>query len=444
MNAPESPRTPESPDTAVAPATPMVPRPAPPRSLFRQEAIDAQREKLLGELATARPVPLWVFTLLAAAFASVFVVFAFAGEYTRRERVEGFVAGDAGAARILSPEAGTVTRILVKEGDEVAAGSPIAYLKLEHSQAGGGSTSAQVEQQLLNRLRGVGSEQTQAQLIGQQQLIQQRKRIDDLQKETEQAKAGVQVQEQRMSSAQQELTRFEKLAKDGFASEVMVRDRRNDLLDQQAKLESLKRAQSTAERELRSAQAELPLIELRARTQVDQFDQQKAELQQELLQNKAKQEIVINASIAGVVTNIVPSQGDSVAADALLVTVLPSGTRLHAQLLVPTRAIGFIAPGNAVVLRYDAFPFQRFGQYRGTVVSVGRTVWTPGERIGPLTPREPVYRIDVKLDRQSVSSGSREFPLRPGMLASADILLEKRTVFEWIFEPVLALRERLR
>src|SRR6202007_2193758 len=153
---------------------------------------------------------------------------------------------------------------------------------------------------------------------------------------------------------------------------------------------------------------------------------------------KAKQEIEVSATIAGVVTNIVPSQGDSLAANSLLATVLPTGTGLHAQLLVPTRAIGFIAPGNAVVLRYDAFPFQRFGQYRGTVVSVGRTVWTPGERMGPLTPREPVYRIDVKLDRQSVSSGNREFPLRPGMLASADILLEKRTGFAWIFEPVLA------
>ena len=427
-----------------APESHPPPAQRPPRSLFRQEAIDAQREKLLGELSTARPVPVWVFTLLAVAFATVFVVFAFAGEYTRRERVEGFLAGDAGAARILTPEGGSVTQLMVKEGDEVQAGSPIARLKTEHNQGGGGSTSEQVEQQLLNRRRGIESEQTQAQLIGQQQLIQQRKRIDDLLKEVEQAKAEAQLQEQRMTSAQQELHRFEKLAKDGFASEAMVRERRNELLDQQSKQENLKRAQSGAERELRTAQAELPLIELRTRNQVQQLEQQKGELQQELVQNKAKQEIVINASIAGVVTNIVPSQGDSVASDALLATVLPSGTRLHAQLLVPTRAIGFIAPGNAVVLRYDAFPFQRFGQYRGTVASVGRTVWSPGERIGPLTPREPVYRIDVRLEQQTVSSGNREFPLRPGMLASADILLEKRTVFEWVFEPVLALRERLR
>ena len=427
MNAPESPSPSQK-----------------PRSLFRQEAIDAQREKLLGELSTARPVPLWVFTVLAVSFAAVLVVFAFVGEYTRRERVEGFLVGDAGAARILSPDPGTVTQLLVKEGDEVDAGSPIARLKIEHSQSGGGSTSEQVEQQLLNRRRGIENEQSQAQLIGQQQLVQQRKRIDDLQREVEQSKAGVQVQDQRTASALQEMHRFEKLAKDGFASEAMVREHRNDLLDQQSKIESLKRAQASTERELRTAQAELPLIELRARNQVQQLEQQKDELQQELVQNKAKQEVVINASIAGVVTNIEPSQGDSVAANATLATVLPSGTRLHAQLLVPTRAIGFIVPGNRVVLRYDAFPFQRFGQYGGTVASVGRTVWSPGEHIGPLTPHEPVYRIEVKLDQQMVNNSGREFPLRPGMLASADILLEKRTVFEWVFEPVLALRERLR
>ncbi len=426
MNAPESP--------------PPAQR---PRSLFRQEAIDAQREKLLGELSTARPVPLWVFTLLAVAFATLFLVFVFAGEYTRRERVEGYLAGDAGAARIFSPESGTVTQLLVKEGDQVDTGTPIARLKLEHSQAGGGSTSEAVGQQLLNRKHAIESEQAQGQLIGQQQVVQQRKRIDDLQKEVEQVKAEVQLQEQRATSAQQELHRFEKLAKDGFASEAMVREHRNDQLDQQSKLESMKRAQSTAERELRSSQAELPLIEMRTREHNQRLEQEKDQIELEMLQNTAKQEFVISASIAGVVTNIVPSQGDSVAAGAQLATVLPTGT-LHAALLVPTRAVGFIATGNAVVLRYDAFPFQRFGQYHGTVTSVSGTVWSPGEKIGPLTAREPVYRIDVKLQRQTVSNGGREFPLRPGMLASADILLEKRTVFEWIFEPVLALRERLR
>jgi len=262
MNAPESP--------------PPAHR---PRSLFRQEAIDAQREKLLGELSTARPVPLWIFTLLAVAFAVVFAVFAFVGEYTRRERVEGFLVGDAGAARIFSSDPGVVTELLVKEGDEVEKDSPIARLKLEHSQSGGGSTSQQVEQQMLNRRRGIESEQAQAKLIGQQQLVQQRKRIDDLLKEVDQARAEAEVQEQRAASAQQEMHRFEKLGKDGFASEAMVRERRNDMLDQQSKLENIKRAQSTAGRELGSAQAELPLIEMRTRNDVQRLAQQKSEIE---------------------------------------------------------------------------------------------------------------------------------------------------------------------
>ena len=131
------------------------------------------------------------------------------------------------------------------------------------------------------------------------------------------------------------------------------------------------------------------------------------------------------------------------AGDSPLVTVLPKGSGLHVELLVPTRAIGFVAKGQEVVLRYDAFPYERFGQYRGRISDIGRNVWTAGERVGPLAAREPVYRVDVALDRQSVAALGQEFPLRPGMLVNADLLLEKRTLLEWIFEPVLQLKGRL-
>ena len=69
--------------------------------------------------------------------------------------------------------------------------------------------------------------------------------------------------------------------------------------------------------------------------------------------------------------------------------------------------------------------------------------WTPGDRIGTLVAKEPVYRVDVGLERQAVAALGQEFPLRPGMLVNADLLLEKRTLLEWIFEPVLQLKGRL-
>jgi len=418
--------------------------PPPPRSLFRQEAIDAQRERLLGEVSSARPVPTWVFTGLAACLATALVVFSFVGEYTRRERVDGYLEPDQGAARVSTPEAAVVAELMVKEGDEIAAGQPIARLSQARTTAKGVNASELVRQELAARLRSLDTEEAQATQMGEQQAAQTRKRVDDLKKELDQAGAEVRAQQQRLAFAQQESQRFSQLVKEGFASEAMVRDRRNDLLDQTTKLENLRGSRAAIERELRAAQAELPLIGIRTRTLQQQISQRKSELQQSLVQEEARNDSEVRAPIAGIITNIAAARGESLAADATLATIMPKGSGLHAQLLVPTRAIGFIERGNPVVLRYDAFPFQRFGQYHGTVGSVGRTIWSAGERVGSLAVREPVYRIEVDLEQQSVRTGGQEYALRPGMLVNADILLERRTVFEWVFEPVLALRERLR
>jgi len=387
---------------------------------------------------------MWVFTLLAASIAGSLIAFAFLGEYTRRERVDGYLELDVGTARVSAPESGVITELMVKEGDEITAGQPIARLSQERTTAGGVNASELVRQELAGRLRSLSSELAQAAMLGEQQSAQTHKRVDDLKKELDQADAELRAQQQRLASAQLESQRFAQLVKEGFASEAMARDRRNDLLDQTTKLESLRGNRAAIERELRAAQAELPLIEIRTRTQLQQIEQRKSEIQQNLVQEESHTDSEIRAPITGIVTNIAATHGASVAADATLATIIPKGSDMHAQLLVPTRAIGFIEAGNRVVLRYDAFPFQRFGQYQGKVTSVGRTVWSPGERVGPLTAREPVYRIEVALEHQTVRSGAQEFSLRPGMLVNADILLEKRTVFEWVFEPVLALRERLR
>jgi membrane fusion protein len=414
------------------------------RRLFRQEAIDAQREKLLGEVSSARPVPLWVFTTLAVTFAAALAVFAFTGEYTRRERVEGFLSLDAGAARLLAPDSGSIADLLVKEGDEVDVGTPIARLSLERSTVSGVTSIELVQRELKERLATLDSEIEQGRRLAEQQTQQFKVRIDNLRKELVQLDSEIRLQQTRVASAKQDLQRTLDLVKEKFVSDSALTVKRNELLDQESKLAALRRQRLGIERDLSNAVAELPTVETKTRQSVDQLMRQKSELQQGMVQEDAKRETLIRAPIAGVVTNIAAARGESVAADALLATVLPRGSGLQAQLLVPTRAIGFIQPGNEVVLRYEAFPFQRFGQHRGTVASVGRTVWSPGDKLGPMTVREPVYRIDVTLERQTIAAGGQELALKPGMLVGADILLEKRTVFEWVFEPVLEFRERLR
>jgi membrane fusion protein len=415
-----------------------------PRQLFRQEAIDAQREKFLGEATIARPVPFWVFTLLAAGIAVLLIAVALWGQYTRRERVEGFLALDVGDARVLIPDSGRVTDLLIKEGDEVKAGDAMAKISLDRTMGSGASTSEAVALEMQHRRTILEKEQSQWRDLGTQQVEQLRRRQRDLDGELTQIDREMKLQEVRIKSAREQLERYAGLAGEKkFVSEALVKQKHDEVTDQEIKLQTLKRQRGQVERDLGSARMEEPAIQMRARAQVEQVSRQISELQEGMAQAESRRETVIRAPMSGVVTNIAVNRGQSIAADSPFATVLPKGSGMHIELLVPTRAIGFVKPGQEVVLRYEAFPYERFGQYRGVITTIGRNVWTQGERIGPLSAKEPVYRVDVKLDNQTVKALDQEFALRPGMLVNADLLLERRTLLEWIFEPVLRLKDRI-
>jgi membrane fusion protein len=414
-----------------------------PRQLFRQEAIDAQREKFLGEATIARPVPFWVFTVLAAGIAILLIAVALWGQYTRRERVEGFLALDTGAARVLIPDSGRVTELLIKEGDEVKAGDEMARISLDRATGAGASTSEAVALEMQSRRGILEKEQAQWRELGAQQVEQLRRRVKDLDSELGQIDREMKLQEVRIKSAREQLDRYHGLAGEKkFVSEALVKQKQDEVTDQEIKLQALRRQRGQVERDLGSAKMEMPAAEMRSKAQVEQVSRQISELKEGMVQAESRRESLIRAPMAGVVTNIAVNKGQSIAADSPLAMVMPKGSGLHVELLVPTRAIGFVKPGQEVVMRYEAFPHERFGQYRGVIVDIGRNVWTQGERIGPLSAKEPVYRVDVKLDRQAVTALGQEYALRPGMLVNADLLLEKRTLLEWIFEPVLQLKGR--
>jgi membrane fusion protein len=140
-----------------------------------------------------------------------------------------------------------------------------------------------------------------------------------------------------------------------------------------------------------------------------------------------------------------------VAAGTALASLLPAQTRMLAQLYAPSSAVGFVRPGQAVQLRYQAFPYQRFGQQKGQVLQVSRTPLGASELARLALPAtlsqgpasEPLYRITVQLERQTVEAYGQEQALAVGMQLDADVLLERRRLIEWIFEPLLSLARRV-
>lgn len=413
------------------------------RQLFRQEAIDAQREKFLGEATIARPVPAWAFTLLAAGTAALLIAVAVWGQYTRRERVEGYLALDGGAPRVMTPDAGRLAELTVREGDNVKAGDVIARISLDRSSGSGTSNAESLALEMQSRRGILEKEQAQWRDLAEQQVQASQRRQKDLRSELIQIDNEIRLQQTRIRSAKEQAEKYRQLAQDKFFSENAYKQRQDEVTDQEIKLTTLRRQRAQVERDLGAAKMEEPQVTLRARAQLEQIERQLSELRESMSNVEAKRESVIRAPLDGTVTNVAVNSGQSVAADTMLVTILPKGAKLHVELLVPTRAIGFLKRGQQVVLRYEAFPYERFGQYSGVIGDISANVWSPGERVGPLQAREPVYRVDVTLEKQSVAALGQEFPLRPGMLVNGDLLLERRTLLEWIFEPVLQLKGRL-
>ena len=129
-----------------------------------------------------------------------------------------------------------------------------------------------------------------------------------------------------------------------------------------------------------------------------------------------------------------------------LLSLLPQGSELQAQLLVPSRAIGFIEPGDKVLLRYQAYPYQKFGQSKGRVLRISRSAINPLESTafsGNASGSEPLYRVQIALESQHILAYGKAESLLPGMALEAEILGERRKLYEWLLEPLYSLHGRV-
>jgi membrane fusion protein len=227
----------------------------------------------------------------------------------------------------------------------------------------------------------------------------------------------------------------------------MWQQKQADLLDQRNRLQALERDQISVERELQTQRSELTSLPLRQRTQLAQIERLITSTDQEWTESEGKRRIALIAPKSGIATAVTAEVGQAVDGGKPVVSIVPDGAVLQAHLFAPSRAIGFIRPGDHVLLRYQAYPYQKFGHALGVVGSVSRTALSSDDLSG--TPAwtsnsgEPLYRITVMLARQTVTAYGHPLSLQAGMLVDADVLHERRKLYEWVLEPLYSLTGKL-
>ncbi|NDI85488.1 HlyD family secretion protein [Undibacterium crateris] len=414
-------------------------------SLFRRQAIDHISNRKYGSVLLATPLSHRFLTLLFVSIAlSIIVFFAFFST-TRKAHCSGVLLPSLGVIRVLPTQAGVVLAKHIVEGQIVHAGDVLFVLSSERSAVAGDAQKT-ISSLLINRRNSFTADQTQLLAQSRTRLEALRRRASDLVSEIAKIDGQIILQKQRVQLAEKAYQRYSDLQATSFISAAQLQDKQAELIDQQQRLAELVRIKSANGRDLTTANADIVDLQLQTQRDAAAVQRNVSTVEQDLTENEARRELVVRAPQDGTVTTITAAVGQTVTPSTAIASLIPAGSQLEAEIYAPSRSAGFLQPGMQVLIRYQAYPYQKFGQYRATVKEVANNALRPEELpLGPQSANsnEALYRIRVTLNQQNVTAYGRQLPLKSGMALDASILLEQRRLYEWVLEPLYSISGRV-
>ncbi|HGI8336924.1 TPA: HlyD family secretion protein [Neisseria meningitidis] len=377
------------------------------------------------------------------------IIFLIFGSYTNKTTVEGQLLPTMGVVRVYSSDIGTITHKFVEDGNFVKAGEPL--FKLSTSRFGEkGNVQAKLAAEANLKKTLALQELERLKRIHQNEQKNVHNNIHRLNNQLENIKQQITGQNRQIRLAEKTLNKNKFLASQGAVSQQDKMTAESHLLEQRSRLESLKLEQNNAIRELDEQKITLSSLPERHKTELSQLNRAITEMNQEILDFDLKSEQTIRASKSGYISTINVDIGQQVEPSKLLLSIVPEQTELVANLYIPSKAVGFIKPKDKVVLRYQAYPYQKFGHATGEIISVARTALGKQELSGlgiiftnPTLLNEPAYLVKVKLEKQTIKAYGENKPLQIGMILEADILHERKKLYEWVLDPLYSISGKI-
>jgi len=253
-------------------------------------------------------------------------------------------------------------------------------------------------------------------------------------------RSQIEIQSQRVQLSESLVAAAKELLAKGYMSAVEGKRREDTVLEHKQNLAALRRQLADAQNKLAETQSSLKELPTATARKIQPLRDQMSETEQRSAENKGRGSYVVRAPGAGRVSMLQLVKGQTVQPQRLQLEIVPDGSPLQAELLVPTRAAGFVRVGQEVRFLYDAFPYQNFGAYTGQITELSNTVLTKSDAAGPIQPEEPVYKAVAVLDRPDVDANGQKVALQAGMLLKAEVILDRRSLANWILDPLLHKR----
>jgi len=418
-----------------------------------------------------QPLAGWMLRLLVALLAGV-VLWAALGRLDIVAVAEGKLVPSSYLKIVQPAEQGIVKEILVKEGEAVQAGQvlvrmdPVATdadvkaIRAEYlnKRIALRRIDAQLSDQPLRRARDDPPElfvQVEGQYAAnvrayENALAQERALLGKARHDLAAAQATRTKLEQALPYYIEQEKAFEKLTKDGFAGRLMYTDKRRERIEKEQDLRTQEFTIRASEALIEQSEKKIAQIgaDYRRSLQTERVEvaAQLEKAGQELAKQAHRQGLLeLRASQAGVVKDLATHTAGTVAAPGtILMTIVPEGDALIAEVWVSNDDVGFVRAGQAAKLKLAAFQFQKYGLLEGRVLRVNADATeapSANTRSDALTGRDrpmgPLsFRALVELGSQELVADGRRHALQPGMQVAGEIHLGTRTVLEYLLSPV--------
>jgi HlyD family secretion protein len=427
-------------------------------------------------ILTAEPRrALRAFVYAMVAFVVIAVAWSFIGHADVIVAEQGTLEPASEVRRFYAPVDGELVNLYVADGQPVTKGDVLARLNSRGAvEAAGNAMQAQLKLENAEREwrefpeKKVLLEQKAAVLRQAMELEERQyqkrvaigtsKLVEEQKAQMAQARTSVEEAERARDAAQLEEEKFNRVysANNGGVSLLQVEGKKNarqaaentyrlaqsklnelaarqseELVQAQAQLESSGEQLKKIRLDYESASNELATAEEQLRLQLDTARAEADTASRIRFENiDADNFLQIVAPTSGIVTDLTSTQpGDKVQANSPLGGIVASNARYVVKVEIGEQDRAFLREGQSVKLKFNAFPYQRYGVIDGTLDYI-----SPTTRASSQT-KQPVYEGRVSLERDHYQVGDTKYSLRYGMTATVEIVVRRRRLVDLMLDP---------
>jgi hemolysin D len=371
-----------------------------------------------------------------------------------------------GRTKVVQPlEIGVVRAIHVQDGDRVSAGQPLIDLdptdaSADHERLERERAARALDVSRLDSLLGGGPAERPlvAPAGADTVLLEAAHRLLDSQWHERTAKLAAldgEIERRRaeLQGAETDVERFKAvlpllrdrsdslggLASKGFTSRIHASEVQQQLVETEKALAGAFDKQHQSDAALRSAVQQRQQTERETesnwRKERAEAQEKGAAAEQELLKARKRRDLQrLLSPIDGTVTNLAAwTVGGVVKPGDTILNVVPLSATPEIEAQVLNKDIGFVLPGQKVTVKFDAFPFTRYGTVDGEVIDVSRDA-NKDDKLGL------IYPVRVRLDATDILVDAKRVAIAPGMAVNAEIITGDRRVIDFVLSPILRYR----